>query len=296
MECKIGLFGPGNMGLPIAVNLHKLGDDITVYARRDEAAAKLDEYGVPYVRTPRELGGCEVFISVLTDVNAFKAVFDQKDGLAEGLDGSHKVLFDLSTSNPLESLPIYAELEEKYNFTCIDMPISGGAIGSWENRLTYMAGGDKETYEKYKWIFAKIAKNMFYMGKSGCGQYTKICHNQTSMAMIEATAESLQLGVEVGIDPSALIDVFNSGNASSYTTQFIYPQHILNKKYDSGATMKTLLKDLTIMHKTAELKNLDLPITTANWNYWKTACDEGKAMDDYTSIYEHIGEYARKKK
>lgn len=287
MNYKLGVIGIGRMGKPIAENLHKAGFDVRIYARRLEVSEEMRSVGVQIAKTPRELGErADIIINILTDTSSTWEVINQGDGLLRG-DVKPKIMIDMTTSDPNESVKLGRFLQEK-NIEYVDAPITGGVLGAKSRNLILMVGGDEKTFRICKRIFDQIAKKIFYMGKMGNGHYMKLIHNQLSHATFLATCEAVTLGMELGLPIQGIIDVFNEGNARSYATEVRFPRFILSESFDAGASFKTVHKDIGIVLDKARELGLEFPITKATFNYWNYPVSHGQGDDDYTNIFKLI--------
>lgn len=289
MKHTIGVIGVGLMGKPIAENLHNSGFDVTVYDKNPLPLEELSKKGLRRVHSPRELMELsDVILDVLNDTNALTAVLEQPDGLLAGINGP-KILIDMTTSDPESSIPIGKRLKEQ-GVEYLDCPMTGGMVGAQNRELIIMAGGEEAVFNQVRGILAKISKELVYLGKSGSGHYMKLIHNQLSHSTFLAACEAYQLGSHLGINPEAMIKVFNIGNARSYATEVRFPKFILSGTYNAGASFKTVGKDIGLVMRKANSLNFDLPITRATYEYWRYAIETDRGADDYSTVINQMEE------
>ena len=80
----------------------------------------------------------------------------------------------------------------------LDVAISGSTPSAEAGTLTLFGGGDREVFESAGIIFAAIAKQWFYMGQGGSGVSTKLVVNTLLGVGMQAIAEALSAGIELG--------------------------------------------------------------------------------------------------
>jgi 3-hydroxyisobutyrate dehydrogenase-like beta-hydroxyacid dehydrogenase len=285
MRHRIGVVGTGLMGFPIACNLFTDGFEVTGYDISPKAIESLKEKNIPLAENPQDLArNSDVIISVLNECSQLRGMLEGENGLLSGVENGIDII-DFSTSDPEESVPLGEYLTTK-NITYIDCGMTGGRAGAVNRKLVFMAGGNKEVFEKYKYILEKLAKSITYIGPSGCGHIMKLIHNAVSHSTFLAVMEAAVLGKKLGMDVAAMIEIFNIGNARSYATEVRFPKHILTGTYDMGYAYKSGYKDMKLVMKSAEKMKFDMPIGGATFDYWKYAMDIGKPDEDVTTMFK----------
>lgn len=292
MEHKLGIVGIGNMGEPITENLHSAGFDVVTYDKRQEVTRKMRAKGIKVAKTLKELSErSDIILDILPDISATQEVLSKKEGLLEGIR-EPKVILDMTTSDPAESIELGKFLGEK-NIEYLDCPMTGGAIGAKTRSLILMVGGNERVFQKCKYLLDVIAKKIFYMGKLGNGHSMKLVHNQLSHSIFLAACEAATLGVKLGLPLETMIEVFNFGNARSYATEVRFPRFILSGSYDAGASFKIVHKDIGLVMRKSEEFNYDFPITRATFNYWDYPIRHDQGEKDYTTIFNLIDQICK---
>lgn len=59
----------------------------------------------------------------------------------------------------------------------LDAPVSGGTQGAKSGEFTFMVGGNRDVYEKVKFLFTFMGNRAIDCGKIGNEQSAKICNN-----------------------------------------------------------------------------------------------------------------------
>ncbi|MFI5421316.1 MAG: NAD(P)-dependent oxidoreductase, partial [Nitrososphaerales archaeon] len=171
---QIGFVGLGQMGKPMARNLLKNHFSTAVFNRSKGPVRELLEVGAQESSSLVEMGRtCEVIVLSLPSPEVVRDVTLGANGITDSPEHSVKTIIDTSTIDPSTSREIELQLLGKgVNF--LDAPVSGGPERAAEGTLAFMVGEKKETYEECLGILSAMGQNIFYMGKGGSGQGTKL--------------------------------------------------------------------------------------------------------------------------
>ncbi|MGO7564971.1 NAD(P)-binding domain-containing protein, partial [Rhizobium johnstonii] len=95
-------------------------------------------------------------------------------------------------------------LRRETGMAWVDCPLSGGVPGALSGRLTIMAGGSAEDFERARVVIRHLAANYTLMGESGAGQTTKLINHLFCAVLFQAVAEAVKLAEAGGVDPAAI--------------------------------------------------------------------------------------------
>ena len=212
---RVGFIGLGSQGAPMARRIIDAGYPVTLWARR---AASLEPFaGTPaaVADSPAELAKASdlVCICVVGDADVEEVVADE-GGVLAGL-GEGGVIAVHSTVHPDTCRRLAARAGAR-GTALIDAPVSGGGMAAAEGRLLVMAGGEPETVEFCRPVFATYADPVVHLGPLGSGQVTKLLNNLLFTANLATAASALTLGRELGVDPRRLAEVISHGSGASF--------------------------------------------------------------------------------
>ena len=211
---RIGFIGLGNMGGPMVRNLIKAGHSLKVFDLSEEAMNFVVQSGAKAAKSVKEAAsGVEFVISMLPVGVNVKEVF-MNDGVIAAADKG-TILIDSSTID-VETAQAAYEAAKVAGFDMIDAPVSGGVTGADAGTLTFMCGGDKNTFEKAKPILQCMGKNIIHCGNAGLGQVTKICNNMLAGINALAASEAMVMGERLGVSRQTLYDVISTSTGRSY--------------------------------------------------------------------------------
>jgi len=186
---KIGIVGLGKMGLGFTERLSQAGYTLFGYDSSLESQNAFAAQGgkaVPLEELPKH---AKIIIIL---VPAGQAVADVIGVLQKNAD-AQTVIIDAGNSHFSDSVKHYQELK-KNGIGFLDCGTSGGILGA-ETGYSLTIGGDKETFELCKPVFATLAQENGYLhvGPAGSGHYVKMVHNGIEYGLLEAYAEGFNL-------------------------------------------------------------------------------------------------------
>lgn len=294
---KIGFLGLGIMGKPMAKNLVKAGEEVTVFDFNQPAIDELVKLGAKSAKNGKELAQAAevVFTMVQNSPNVESALFD-KDGIAEGLVAGNTVI-DMSSINPLASQD-FAKRLAKSNVGFLDAPVSGGEPKAIDGTIAFMVGGEKKLFDKFKDVLGIMGGSVTYVGPVGAGNTTKLT-NQIIVALnIAAVSEGFSLAEKAGLDPQLVFNAIHTGLAGSTVMDAKVPM-IINRNFDPGFRVDLHIKDLQNALDTSHSLNIGLPLTAEAMEILQVVKNDGNGSDDHSAIakfYEKINNLTIQKK
>jgi 3-hydroxyisobutyrate dehydrogenase-like beta-hydroxyacid dehydrogenase len=292
-DLRVGVIGLGNMGRPIAENVLRAGFPTTVFDLRPEAVDALLDLGAQAASSPAAAARqSEMLFLVVPDSRAVRQVLFGRNGAARAA-AKGSVVVDMTTGDPHHSKP-FADRLARRGIAYLDSPMTGGATGAKAGRLLLMVGGDRGVYERCLPVLERIGKRAIHVGPVGSGHVMKLVHNHVSHAVFAATCEGVALGEKLGLSPKDMLEVFNEGNARSYTTEVRFPKFILPETYDSGATFDIVCKDMALVRALGRRAQFRLPMNDCTYRYWKRAVDAGMGREDWSKIVLLLKTYLAK--
>lgn len=287
---KIGFIGLGNMGGPMARNLIKAGHQLTVSDLSQSAVAGLVEAGATAAASIAELArsDVEMIITMLPAAPHVKGVYLGEDGLLANVAPQVR-LIDSSTIDPMSAREVAAAAEKQGN-RLIDAPVSGGTGGATAGTLTFMVGGDKADFDVALPVLQAMGKNIVHCGPSGNGQVAKVANNMLLAITMIGTAEAMNLGVSLGMDPSVLAGIINtsSGRNWSSDTYNPYPGVMDNvpasRGYSGGFGTDLMLKDLGLATEAARQSRQPVMLGGLAQQLYQTFSSQGNGALDFSAI------------
>jgi 3-hydroxyisobutyrate dehydrogenase-like beta-hydroxyacid dehydrogenase len=165
----------------------------------------------------------------------------------------------------------------------LDAPVSGGTERAATGELSIIAGGDKQTFDACRDLFAAMGTNLFHVGGLGQGLAMKLVNNMLVQVNTVAVAEALVLGVKAGLDPRTIYDVVRVSTGTSFAFDRRVPR-ILERDFSPSGTVDISYKDQEL--ETAFAKQLGVPLFLANVSQqvYQMARAAGLGKEDGTAI------------
>lgn len=108
-------------------------------------------------------------------------------------------------------------VEESYFF------VTGGVAAAKAGTLTFMVGGPLTQFKEIEPILLKMGAKVVHCGDAGSGQAAKICNNMLLGISMIGTAETMNLGLKMGLDPKLLASILNSSSGRCWSSEMYNP-------------------------------------------------------------------------
>ena len=290
---KIAFIGLGNMGAPMALNLHKAGHAIAAFDLSAPACDKVREQGVAVAASAAEtLAGAEVVISMLPASRHVEALYLGEQGLMAQIAPGTLVI-DSSTIAAATSQKVAAAGAAR-GIAVIDAPVSGGTGGAIAGTLTFMVGGAAADLERARPLLEKMGANIFHAGAAGAGQTAKICNNMLLGILMIGTSEALALGSANGLDPKVLSEIMRRSSGGNWALEKYNPMPGVmeaapaSKGYAGGFGSDLMLKDLGLAQENATAVNAATPLGGLARNLYAAHSLAGHGALDFSSVLKLV--------
>lgn len=281
----VAVLGLGQMGRGIARNLDAAGLLAAACDVQDYAFAAAGLSGRVH-----NLGGQALVDMAAMILCVVPSCHDIETALA-GCTGRGQLVIDMTTSDPEQSR-ILAETLSARGFRYMDAAMTGGAAGADAGTLTLMVGGTEADVREADPVLRSVAGRIFHLGPMGAGHTVKLVHNMILHSSFMATCEGVSLAVRAGLDPKAVVEVLNAGNARSFVTETRFPRDILSGTMMARSTVGNLQKDLGLASHMAA--GLDAPAPYARLTHQLlTEAMTDLAQTDFSWLFPKYDDIAR---
>jgi len=281
---KIGLIGLGIMGKPMAKNLLKAGYDLTVSDLNKASVDEVVAAGAKSASNAQIGETCDLVLTMVPNSPQVKAVMLGADGVAAHMKPG-SVFIDMSSINPVASKEIAAELAKK-NIEMLDAPVSGGEPKAIDGTLSFMVGGKKEVFEKYKPVLEAMGASVVLCGDVGAGNTTKLANQIIVACNIQALSEAMILAKKAGVDPQLVFDAIKGGLAGSTVMNAKAPMMIEGND-KPGFKIDLHIKDLNNALDCAHSVGAPVPMTAQVQEIFQWLHNHGCGQDDHSSIIKY---------
>jgi len=284
---RIGYLGVGNMGQPMANKLLDAGHELWVYDVRNEAVLPLVERQARRATSPKALAdACETVIISLPTLEIFRRTLAGPDGLLAGK--AMKTIVNTCTVGG----PFIREVEAQckaIGVSVIDAPISGGVSGAKAGTLAVMVSGDPYAVSTLMPVFKLWGKSIVVAGdQPGAAQTMKLTNNMLYAVAIVASSEAMTMSGKAGVPDDAMLQILNTGTGRNFATMQLFPQSVVPRTFDSGATIEILMKDVDLAIEQGEELGVPMWVCQAVRLVMKHGVFQGRAQQDLSRIVEII--------
>jgi 2-hydroxy-3-oxopropionate reductase len=261
-DLKVAVIGAGLMGSAIATRLLDRGVLVTIFDLDAVKVAALVDKGAKAADTISEAtSSCDFVILSLNHANIVRSVVFGKDGVASAGDPS-KLLIDMSSIDPKDTAEMANKLREATGMAWVDCPLSGGVPGALDGRLTIMAGGSADDFERARKVMQHLAANYTLMGPNGAGQTVKLINQLFCAVQFQAVAEAVKLAEAGGVDASAIPAALKGGRADSAIMQEFMAK-FARRDFTATGRIDNMMKDLNSLQDFAQKTDSPLPMTSS---------------------------------
>jgi 3-hydroxyisobutyrate dehydrogenase-like beta-hydroxyacid dehydrogenase len=278
-EKTIGWIGTGRMGLPMCKNLQKAGFALAAYNPTAAKLAPLEAAGAKRCADVAALAkAAPIVVSMISDDKALHAVALGEAGvLANAKAGT--VYVDMSTVTPMASAAVAAEAEKR-GIAYVRAPVSGGVALADAAKLTVVASGPKDAYERCLPAFQAMSVKQFHLGPGEEARYLKLCLNMMVGAMGALVGEALAFGRRGGLDWATMLDVFNQSAIASPLIGY-KTAPLKARDFSPTFTSTMMCKDFDLLLSTAKETAVPLPLTGLIRQLYAASVAQGRGEEDF---------------
>lgn len=171
----------------------------------------------------------------------------------------------------------------------VDCPISGGPGGARAGTLSVMISGDRKAIDLIWPMISLWGKTLTIAGdKPGAAQVLKLTNNIMFAVSLVLTSEAFVMGAKGGVDPHVMLKAINAGSGRNYLTMGAMADVILPRKFDFGAPIHILMKDMDLAIEQGEALGVPMWLCQVARLVYKHAMFEGRGHDDISTMVKVI--------
>jgi 3-hydroxyisobutyrate dehydrogenase-like beta-hydroxyacid dehydrogenase len=277
----IGFVGTGIMGGHMARRLAEAGFTVTAWNRTAQKAEALKGQGVSIGASAADAAkNADAVICMLSSGPVCDEVLLGQGGVIAAMKPGSTLI--VMSSIPVETAQAQAVAAGESKVRYIDAPVSGGEKGACEGTLAIMAGGEAETVEAMRPVFAPLGR-LTHVGPVGAGELTKLANQLIVASNICAVAEALTLAKRGGADPARVREALLGGFADST----VLKQHALRMvegDFQPGGPAKYQVKDTSTALSLARAHGLTLPVAENVDRLFQAMVDNGDGDLDHSAV------------
>ncbi len=287
---NLGFIGLGVMGGEMVNRLLDKGHTVTGYNRTRNRGEWLIQKGMKWAESPRAVvAAADVTFAMVTNSSALQAIAEGSEGVLAGL-ARGKVFIDMSTVSPSFSRSIAEKVREK-GADMMDAPVSGSVITLQQGKLSIMAGGRIETFERMKPLFNDIGPKVTYLGDNGQALVMKIATNLSLAVQMLAFSEGILLAEKSGILRETAVDVLTHSAVASPMVQYRGP-FVLELPKEAWFNVNMMQKDMLLALELGRQVDVPMPTAAAANEFLTAARGMGLASEDFAVVFDVLARMA----
>jgi len=290
---KVGFIGLGIMGKPMAGHLIQAGIPTYLLDINREAVDELTKLGGHPCESNKDIAEkADFIITMLPSASHVSQVLFAEDGIAKN-GKPNTIIIDMSSCSPEDAKAISTNLKE-YDMYSLDAPVSGGEPMAIEGKLSIMAGGTKEHFQKVLPLFEAMGENVIHVGDNGAGSTVKLANQIIVNVNIAALSEAVVLASKSGVDLNKMYEAIRGGLAGSAVMDAKLPK-IIERDFAPGGRIDINFKDLNNILSSASEVGVPLPITSQVREIFRSEIVNNHADKDHSFILDYFEKLANHK-
>jgi 3-hydroxyisobutyrate dehydrogenase len=285
---ELGFLGLGQMGAAIAERLQAAGHKLHVHDPNAAAMAPFVAQGaVAHGSAGAVADAAPIVFACLPNGAVSQAVARDVAG-----GKALRLYVEMSTigSPALEKV---RQIVAARGIALADCPISGGPKGARAGTLTMLCAGPPAVRAELRPLLEQVGRTIFELGdKPGQAQLMKLVNNLVNAANMATAFEALVLGAKGGLDPDQMVAMLNVSTGQNNATLTKVPNAVLTGSFNHGASLETMLKDVTLGLAEAEALGVPMLVHQQQGTLWRLAQQQGLGGQDFTALIKLLEGWA----
>ncbi|ODV89543.1 hypothetical protein CANCADRAFT_140437 [Tortispora caseinolytica NRRL Y-17796] len=294
-----GFIGLGNMGYPMASNLHKSlkpEDSLVVF---DVVEGRLQQFLKEH---PEKVSAAtnvsevaeksDTVVTMLPEPEHVRNVFEE----IQKSNVKTTTFVDCSTIDAQTTKDIATMVKQKLGGSFWDAPVSGGTVGAKNGTLTFMVGCPSDEFVQAEKLLKTMGGRIINCGATGTGIAAKLANNYALAIHNIATAEAMNLGIRLGLDKNVLASILNTSTGRCWPSEVNNPVPGVietapaSRDYQGGFGISLMRKDLGLALEAAKTSESKLTLGEDAYKVYKAAEKEPDcAGRDFSVVYRWLG-------
>ncbi|EFE37710.1 hypothetical protein TRV_07645, partial [Trichophyton verrucosum HKI 0517] len=282
----VGFVGLGAMGFGMATHLVNQGYTVLGFDTWAPTLERFKEAGGTVAASLEDSAkGCMYYVCMVASAPQVQAVlFDDARPIVNALP--HEATLILCSTVPASyAKSVRAQLVSRGrgDISFIDAPVSGGAICAANGSLSIMAGGSDTALKRGEPLLAEIsdtAKLYLVPGGVGAGSNMKMVHQVLAGLHILAASEAMGFAARLGLNAQEVCKAIIASDAWSWMHENRSPRMLKEDYFPGVSALTIILKDVTIITKSARIKHFPVPLSSAAEQIYVTGLSRGFGPHD----------------
>lgn len=301
---KVTFIGVGAIGLPMALRVQGVGHDVTAVESAEAAAASARGRGIATVRALGDAPPAPIIVVMVATPAQLAAVVDAALGATSATSGSSAVTALSALTAPRPGHPLSgslwllmstvgpqaaraaAERLQRAGARVVDAPVTGGVARARTGELRIFGAGTAEDIEAARPVLDAMGSVAVTGSRPGDGQSIKLVNQHLCAVHLVAAAEALSLARSLGLDPTAVLGLVETGAAGSWMLSDRGPRMVAGTDVEVTSAIDIFVKDSSLVKGAGEACGAVLPLLATAHQRFRLAAQAGLGPRDDSRVIE----------
>ena len=278
------------MGAPMIAQLAQAYPGaVLVFDVSDDVARRVArETGATACETIADIAAqSDVLFTCVPNNESIRQVYLGGGGVASAIHAG-SITIDCSTVGPDATRQVHAAMKEK-GASHFDASMLGSVKQANEGTISFVVGGDTETFERAKEVLSVCGQMIRHCGPSGAGNHMKLIHQTLVAGHAVAVAEAMGLCLETGADIETFFDIVTQGTGFAYSRYFENRvPRMRDGDFSALFMLKFLLKDIRLARDMVSDVEQNFPGLDAIVKTFEDSVDHGWGDDDFSAVMKLV--------
>ncbi|MQA14846.1 MAG: NAD-binding protein [Pseudonocardiaceae bacterium] len=280
MTKRVAVLGTGIMGAGMARNLVHAGHDVSVWNRTRSKAEPLGDGGARVADSPAAtVRDAEVVVTMLFDADSVAGVM----GEALPAVPADAVWAQMATVG-VAGIEQLAGLARAHGTGFVDAPVLGTKQPAEQGTLVVLAAGSGELQSKVAPVFDAVGSRTTWVGdEPGEASRLKLAVNAWVQMITVATAQSVALARDLGLDPQLFLDTIDGG-ATDSPYAHLKGKAMIAGRFPPAFGLDGAVKDSALIIAAMREAGTEPMVMEAVYRQFRRAADAGHAGKDMSAV------------
>ncbi|MET3856798.1 NAD(P)-dependent oxidoreductase [Rhizobium sp. OAE497] len=289
---RIGFIGLGIMGTPMALNLVRSGQPLTVWNRSADKAEPLRQAGAEVAASAGEVfTQADAIILMLATQAAIDDVLGRGSALfAERVRG--RTLIHMGTTAPEFSKALESDIRAAGGFY-VEAPVSGSRLPAEAGELVAMLAGESDVVERIRPLLSPMCRDAIACGPVPNALLMKLAVNIFLISTVTGLAEAANFAASQGLDMQLFKRIADGGQMASGISR-IKTGKLADEDFAPQAAIADVLKNNRLVVDAARAIGTPVPLLDICGDLYAEAVEMGLGALDMAAVIKAIAARAPK--
>lgn len=288
---RIGFIGVGVMGQPMALNLVRAGNLLTIWNRTLSRCEILKSHGAVVAQVPRDVfATCDVIFTMLMDGDALDAVLERNHP-EFAANVANRIVVNMGTMSHEYSLKLANDIRLAGG-DYVEAAVSGSRGPAEKGQLVAMLAGNQAAVSQVMPLLAPMCRAWFECGEVPGGLLMKLAVNLYLITMVSGLTEAFHFAEVHHLDLHVLQAVLDAGPMASDVSRTKI-RKLLENDFTVQAASVDVLKNNSLVADAARQAGAASPLLDVCHSLFTETVQLGYGAEDMVAVLRSIRERTR---